>query len=217
MRHPKATLKQALLEASEGRASKAAGAAWVTFLTFLVRLRYPSIFPRQTCPSDVHSLAPPPPFHPPQHPLGATEEAPCHNTFVRSSRKLEARRLREQGQSNKSCIDKHPSVAPYDPVYWLYVKDGCRSLLSTCARLEHRNIFMSARWCVSEEHLCPRAPRTGVRGILLFSSCGAENSTRYSANAKKEPDTLSFPSWDFYKSASASIFLFLPGSLSSPN
>lgn len=120
---------------------KAAGAAWVTFLTFLVRLRYPSIFPRQTYPSDVHSLALPPTPH---HPLGATEEAPCHNTFVRSSRKLEARRLREQGQSNKSCIDKHPSVAPYDPVYWLYVKDGCRSLSSTCARLEHRNIFISA-------------------------------------------------------------------------
>lgn len=91
--------------------------ARATFSTFPVRLKYPS----QTCPSDVHSLVVFFLFCF-SHPLGATEEAPCHNPFVRSSRKLEARRLREQGQSNKSCVDKRPADAAYDGVYRLYVE-----------------------------------------------------------------------------------------------
>lgn len=109
---------------------------WVAFLTFLVCLWYCCIIPdklaHQTC--TVSSVF----FFFFLHPLGATEEAPCQNTFVHSSRKLEARRLHQQGQSNKSRIDKHPTDAPCDIAFRLHVKssESCRSVTSTCATLE---------------------------------------------------------------------------------
>lgn len=53
------------------------------------------------------------------HPMGTTEEAPCHNTFVQPGVKFEAHCLQSKGQPSRSYTDKHATNTlchKYNPI-----------------------------------------------------------------------------------------------------
>lgn len=128
----------------------------------------------------------------------------------------------QQGQSNESRIDKHPHrcnrVTQPNRLH-AEAQKGRRPVPSPCATLGRLHMHTDTSVTnISVVNLDRERQETGVRGgrggggILLSGSCGAENSARNSANAKRNQILFhSLPAVDLITS------LLLPPSFLSPH